>query len=154
MVGTYLPTYPPFGWMNSGWTGLVTFGWILVGLVWSLLDEFWLDTYGWILVGLVGSLVDEWILVGLVWSLVDEFWLDWFGHLWMNPGWTLVDEFWLDWFGHFWMNSGWTGLVTCGWNSGWTGWALLRMKLLGIHPSPIEWSVFCCTFHSLSVLVV
>jgi hypothetical protein len=47
----------------------------MVGLVWSLVDEFWLDWFG---------------------SLVDEFWLDWFGHFWMNSGWTrlvtLMDE--------------------------------------------------------------
>jgi hypothetical protein len=32
--------------MNSGWTGLVTCGCILVGLVGSLVDELWLDWFG------------------------------------------------------------------------------------------------------------
>ncbi len=79
-------------WMNSGRTGSVTCVRILVGLVWSLVDESWLDRFGhlWKNSGWTGG-----------WSLVDESWLDRFGHLWKNSGWTggrsLVDESWLDW---------------------------------------------------------
>jgi hypothetical protein len=120
MVGTYLPTYPPFGWMNSGWTGLVTFGWILVGHLWMNFGLDWL---------------------GHLW--MNEFWLDWFGHLWMNPGWTgLVTCEWIlvGLVGHLWMNFGWTGLVTCGWNSGWTGLVACGRILVGLVGHSYGWS--------------
>jgi len=50
-------------WMNSGWTGLVTCGCNLVGLVWSLVDAIWLDWFGhlWMNSGWTGwvTLMDE-----------------------------------------------------------------------------------------------
>jgi hypothetical protein len=44
MVGTYLPTYLPFGWMTSGWTGWVTCGWMNSG--WTVFGHLWMNS-GW-----------------------------------------------------------------------------------------------------------